>query len=1212
MNMAEGIKKDDLIKDGAIDSIRQDLDAMAVSLDKNDDKFKSIAKTLKSDINPTLEKTSKSIRLINEQEIKSEKLIREKLVNEEKLKKVKIAQERLSQAELRTKVANNREAERQATLKKREAVAKEKANKAAERAKKIILDESNAYKKLTKATNEAQAEFKRLAAQHGLNSKQAVSAKLKFDALDNSLRRINKEARDGRRDVGRYATAWRGAQSALGAVGITVGIGFALREGIQILDEYDEKIADIMKTTNLIKEDAKELSGDLFNIDTKTSITNLQELVVAGGRLNIKGKKDLLEFAESADKVFVALGDDLGGSADEIATSLGKISSNFGLEGEFDIAEGIEKVGSGINELSAKSKASAEPILDFTNRMAGLANVLELSDVQALGAFFDEGGQSVEIAATTMNKLLPNLAKNFEKFADVAGKTPEEFKNIAEEAPIEALKLVAIGARNNEEGLFKLTETLESFGIENARATSIVGLLTDKTERLTELQNLSSEAIDANLSLTNEFNTKNETLGATIGKATKKIKEQVIAFDEATGFTDKLKNSIAFLADNFGTILSVGGKVLRFFLVYKTAMKANQILTGKFGKSLKGLVKGLKNITKGGKRAIVTLKGIGKALKGIGFGIALELFIEAAAALYDIASGAKAAREALESLERANENAAKNVERIVNKQSELFNKRMKELDLEIRSRIANGESEEELAKEKLKREEEITNQTIKNLKRTKKFKDQALSEAIKDQQRLEQLSGLGSLTEEQVAEGKALAKKITGFEGDRAKALKLVTEKANRLTAESIALSQSIVEFNDQLAEKGVQIEEQGSSRGAGRRILAIKEETKEIENQTKAYKDLGDEIDNILDKGQSLEEIEDEEISQQNEAIQDKLTQRLTFINDAERKRTMTVEEAADARTIVELEALLKQKELLEQYGRKTFEIDQQISAKRLELSKEGAKEEITIETDKNEEIYESYRNLQEALTDVLNEQIDERIASLGKEADAAKSQQAYFEALAANGNITAQQSITEMIEIQREAEAEQARLAKVKQNIEMISAGVKTFTAAIESGDTPAQALATTLTTTQVLASILGNLNFFAKGTENAPEGWAVVDEQGAEIVTDKKGNVKDLGTSGGARFKYLDKGDKVITANKSSNLLSKFDQIGMQDTIKKSQDSAGNSYDMAIINQSIQDQTAKMDKLQTQINVDWQGLAGGMAQVNVRTNKGGDKRTERYNIR
>ena len=60
--MAEGIRKDDLIKDGAIDSIRQDLDAMAVSLEKNDEAFKSIAKTLKSDINPALEKTSRSKR----------------------------------------------------------------------------------------------------------------------------------------------------------------------------------------------------------------------------------------------------------------------------------------------------------------------------------------------------------------------------------------------------------------------------------------------------------------------------------------------------------------------------------------------------------------------------------------------------------------------------------------------------------------------------------------------------------------------------------------------------------------------------------------------------------------------------------------------------------------------------------------------------------------------------------------------------------------------------------------------------------------------------------------------------------------------------------------------------------------------------------------------------------------------------------------------
>ena len=85
--MAEGIVKSDLVKGDPINEIKTDLDAMASSLDKVDEQLKNVAKTMKSDINPTFEKTSKNIREINEQEIKSEKLLREKLINEEKVNK---------------------------------------------------------------------------------------------------------------------------------------------------------------------------------------------------------------------------------------------------------------------------------------------------------------------------------------------------------------------------------------------------------------------------------------------------------------------------------------------------------------------------------------------------------------------------------------------------------------------------------------------------------------------------------------------------------------------------------------------------------------------------------------------------------------------------------------------------------------------------------------------------------------------------------------------------------------------------------------------------------------------------------------------------------------------------------------------------------------------------------------------------------------------
>ena len=54
------------------------------------------------------------------------------------------------------------------------------------------------------------------------------------------------------------------------------------------------------------------------------------------------------------------------------------------------------------------------------------------------------------------------------------------------------------------------------------------------------------------------------------------------------------------------------------------------------------------------------------------------------------------------------------------------------------------------------------------------------------------------------------------------------------------------------------------------------------------------------------------------------------------------------------------------------------------------------------------------------------------------------------------------------------------------------------------------------------------FYKGTDNAPEGWALTQERGAEVITDKKGNIKTLGNNKGAQMTYLSKGDKVYKSH------------------------------------------------------------------------------------
>lgn len=54
------------------------------------------------------------------------------------------------------------------------------------------------------------------------------------------------------------------------------------------------------------------------------------------------------------------------------------------------------------------------------------------------------------------------------------------------------------------------------------------------------------------------------------------------------------------------------------------------------------------------------------------------------------------------------------------------------------------------------------------------------------------------------------------------------------------------------------------------------------------------------------------------------------------------------------------------------------------------------------------------------------------------------------------------------------------------------------------------------------------FYKGTDNAPQGWAIVDELRPEVHTDKKGNIKSFGSSGGANLRYLEQGDKIYKSH------------------------------------------------------------------------------------
>lgn len=61
------------------------------------------------------------------------------------------------------------------------------------------------------------------------------------------------------------------------------------------------------------------------------------------------------------------------------------------------------------------------------------------------------------------------------------------------------------------------------------------------------------------------------------------------------------------------------------------------------------------------------------------------------------------------------------------------------------------------------------------------------------------------------------------------------------------------------------------------------------------------------------------------------------------------------------------------------------------------------------------------------------------------------------------------------------------------------------------------------------------FWSGTGNAPEGLALTQERGAEMITDKNGKIKTIGNNKGAQLTYLNKGDKVFTADETTQKLN-----------------------------------------------------------------------------
>lgn len=297
---------------------------------------------------------------------------------------------------------------------------------------------------------------------------------------------------------------------------------------IQQMIDYNGKLADaqsnVQKTTGLTKKEVDELTKSFGLLKTRTARTELLGLAEEAGRLGIKGVKDVAAFVAQANKIKVALGDDLG---EESIREIGKMVNIYRV-GEAtgkDFAGAMDALGSAINEVSASGSNQAGFLVDYLKRQAGIASQARLSaaDNVAYAATFDELGQSVEVSATAMNKVWADMFLNPADYAQIAKMSVKEFTQLLNTDANAAMIKFLEGLNGNTEGLDVMLKKMEDLEVGGSRGVQALAALASSTDLLKTRQLQSNKALQEATSLTNEYNLKNENLAGTLDKIKKKF-----------------------------------------------------------------------------------------------------------------------------------------------------------------------------------------------------------------------------------------------------------------------------------------------------------------------------------------------------------------------------------------------------------------------------------------------------------------------------------------------------------------------------------------------------------------------------------------------------------------------------------------------------------------------------------------------------------------
>lgn len=360
-----------------------------------------------------------------------------------------------------------------------------------------------------------------------------VEYKAELDAVKERMKELKTTAKDTEESLGK----WGGLRSFVGKLNI---FGFAITNALAIKDrivawadqyvqsfaKMDDAMTDVMKYTGQTKREVEEMNETFAKMTTRTPREELNALAGAAGRLGIQGKKDIEGFVDAADKINVALGDDLGeGAIDQI----GKLTMVFGEDKTKGLNGAMLATGSAINVLGANSSANTGFITEFTSSMAGMAVNANISqtDIMGYASALSQAGIEGQTASGVFAQLITKMFTDPAKFARAAKLDVKAFTDLLKTDANAAILQFLEGLKQNG-GFDSLAPALKSLKMQGTQAVPVISSLINKMDELKKAQSDAKQAYDEGISIIDEFNNANSSAAAKLEIAKKGLNDVAV------------------------------------------------------------------------------------------------------------------------------------------------------------------------------------------------------------------------------------------------------------------------------------------------------------------------------------------------------------------------------------------------------------------------------------------------------------------------------------------------------------------------------------------------------------------------------------------------------------------------------------------------------------------------------------------------------------